>query len=126
VLAHFAPGQVLQGKLWLILSTMSDAALCAHRVSAFLHVHSLRIASGEEILLARVIADDGRIGLGFSFRLDATEARHMAEWAAGVRQERPRYQPALEHPWEKAWISHRPTEWNLEPGFAQISWLSGA
>ena len=53
------------------------------------HVHSMRIATGEEVLVARVIAPDGRVGYGFSFRVDATEARHMAEWAAGVRAERP-------------------------------------
>jgi hypothetical protein len=64
--------------------------------SAFLHVQSLRIASGEEILIARVVAEDGRVGFGFSFRLDATEARHMAEWAAGIREERPRYTPRLD------------------------------
>jgi hypothetical protein len=44
----------------------------------------MRIASGEEILIARVVAGDGRVGFGFSFRLDATEARHMAEWQAGL------------------------------------------
>src|SRR6185436_16625767 len=44
--------------------------------SSYLHVHSLRGASGDEILVARVLAPDGRIGFGFSSRLDATEARH--------------------------------------------------
>jgi hypothetical protein len=93
--------------------------------SSYIHVHSLRGASGDEILIARVLAPDGNIGLGFSFRLDATEARHMAEWAAGVRHERPRYQPALDHPWEKAWISQQPVEWQFEPAFGRITWLSG-
>src|SRR5438309_7403640 len=45
----------------------------------------MRLATGEEALIARVVAPDGRMGYGFSFRLDATEARHMAEWGAGVR-----------------------------------------
>ena len=93
--------------------------------SPCIHVHAIRGASGAEILIARVLAADGRIGLGFSFRLDATEARHMAEWAAGVRHERPRYQPALDHPWEKAWVSEKEIEWHLEPAFGRISWLSG-
>ncbi len=53
--------------------------------AAFIHVHSIRIATGEEILVARVLAEDGRAGYGFSFRLDATEARHMAERHAGLR-----------------------------------------
>jgi hypothetical protein len=46
---------------------------------AHLHVHSARLASGDEVLIARVKAADGRIGYGFSLSLDATEARHMAE-----------------------------------------------
>ncbi len=86
----------------------------------------MRLASGEEALVARVLAKDGKLGFGFSFRLDATEARHMAEWQAGAREERPRYRPALDHPWEKAWISRKPVEWGLEPAFARISWLPGA
>ncbi len=85
----------------------------------------MRLASGEEMLVARVATAQGKVGYGFSFRLDATEARHMAEWEAGGRAERPRYEPALDHPWEKAWISGRPVEWQLEPGFARIAWLSG-
>ena len=67
---------------------------------AFVHVQSLRLASGEEALVARVLAKDGRAGYGFSFRLDAAEARHMAEWNAGVRP-----------------------EWQSEPAFAMIRWL---
>lgn len=54
-----------------------------HRV----HVHSMRLTSGEEVLLARVVAQNGRIGYGFSLTLDATRARHMAERNAGVRQD---------------------------------------
>ena len=91
-----------------------------------MHVHSMRIASGEEALVARARTKEGKVGFGFSFRLDATEARHMAEWAAGVRHERPRYQPALDHPWEKAWLSQKPIEWKLEPAFERLSWRSGA
>ena len=91
--------------------------------SSYIHVHSIRGASGDEILIARVLAPDGKIGYGFSFRLDATEARHMAEWHAGVRHQRPRYQPTMDHPWEKAWLSQKAVEWTLEPAFARISWL---
>ena len=90
-----------------------------------MHVHSMRVASGEEALVARARTKEGKVGFGFSFRLDATEARHMAEWQAGVRHERPRYQPALDHPWEKAWISENQVEWHLEPAFSRIPWLSG-
>jgi hypothetical protein len=55
-------------------------------------VQSLRLATGEEALVARVLTSDGKTGFGFSMRLDATEARHMAEWTAGVRAERPPYE----------------------------------
>jgi hypothetical protein len=93
---------------------------------SYIHLHAIRGASGAEILVARVLARDGRVGFGFSFRLDATEARHMAEWQAGLRHERPRYQPALDHPWEKAWLSEKAVEWQLEPAFGRIAWLTGA
>jgi hypothetical protein len=91
---------------------------------AFLHVHSMRLADGREALVARVVADDGRIGYGFSFALDATAARHMAEWDAGIRPERPEYVGPSDHPWEKAWVARQPIEWRLEPAFQQIPWLS--
>jgi hypothetical protein len=87
------------------------------------HVHSVRIATGEEVLVARVIAPGGRVGYGFSFRVDATEARHMAEWAAGLRAERPAYESQLDHPWERAWLSDEEIEWQTEAGFVKIAWL---
>jgi len=89
------------------------------------HVHSLRLATGEEALVARVVAGDGRVGYGFSLRLDATEARHMAEWAAGVRAERPAYESQLDHAWERAWLSDEEIDWNSEPAFANIRWIGG-
>ena len=67
-------------------------------------IHSIRLASGEEALVARVTGPGGRIGLGFSLRLDATEARHMAEWAAGARRERPPYEAPIPSDVEKALI----------------------
>jgi hypothetical protein len=90
----------------------------------FVHVHSMRIATGEEVLVARVVAADGRIGYGFSFRLDSTEARTMAEWAAGVGAERPPYESQLDHAWERAWLSDDEIEWQSEPAFSAIRWLS--
>ena len=44
-----------------------------------IHTHSIRLANGDEALVTRVVADNGKIGFGFSLRLDATESRHMAE-----------------------------------------------
>jgi hypothetical protein len=89
----------------------------------FIHVHSIRLATGEEVLVARVLADDGRVGYGFSFRLDATEARHMAEYHAGVRPERPPYQSQLAHPWERCFLSEEEIQWHAEAAFAKIRWL---
>ncbi len=88
----------------------------------FIHVHSIRIASGEEVLVARVLAQDGRVGHGFSVRLDATEARHMAEYHAGVRAERPPYESQLDHAWERSFLSEEEIEWHAEAAFAMIRW----
>lgn len=49
---------------------------------AHTHVHSLRVASGEEALVARVLAADGTAGFGFTLNLDAGVARDMAAWDA--------------------------------------------
>ncbi|MEA3193757.1 MAG: hypothetical protein QOD26_2090 [Betaproteobacteria bacterium] len=83
----------------------------------------MRVASGEEALVARVQTTEGKVGYGFSFRLDGTEARHMAEWAAGVRAERPPYESQLDHPWERSWLSDEEVEWQDEPAFAKLRWL---
>jgi hypothetical protein len=83
----------------------------------------MRLATGEEALVARVVAEDGRVGYGFSFRLDSTEARHMAEWAAGARAERPAYESRLDHAWERSWLSDEEIEWSVEPGFSRLRWL---
>ena len=49
------------------------------------HVHSLRIASGAEALVARVLAADGTEGFGFTLNMDAGVARDMAAWDALCR-----------------------------------------
>jgi len=53
-----------------------------------IHTHSVRLANGEEALVTRVLAGDGKVGYGFSLRLDATESRHMAESDAGRTKKR--------------------------------------
>lgn len=53
------------------------------------HTHSVRLASGAEALVTRVVAEDGKIGYGYSLALDATASRHMAERAAGIREGEP-------------------------------------
>jgi len=84
----------------------------------------MRLASGHEALVARVLTKEGKAGFGFSLRLDATEARHMAEWHAGARPGKPRIEPALGHPWETAYVAGEDVPWQAEPGFAGLQWLS--
>ena len=83
----------------------------------------MRLASGEEVLVARVLTAEGKAGFGFSFRLDATEARHMAEWQPGARTDKPRVEPVLGHPWERAFAEDQSIPWDLEPGFNSLQWL---
>jgi hypothetical protein len=83
----------------------------------------MRLQTGQEALVARVLTKEGKAGYGFSFRLDAAEARHMAEWHAGARKERPRYQPVLDHPWEIAFLGKKPIPWDCEPGFTALEFL---
>ena len=52
---------------------------------AHVHVHALRLASGAEALVARVLTDDGAAGFGFSFGPEAFPARDMAAWDAAAR-----------------------------------------
>jgi len=84
----------------------------------------MRLASGHEALVARVLKEDGGTGFGFSFKLDATEARHMAEWHAGLRKEKPKLEPLLAHAWETAYVAGEAVPWHAEPGFAKLEWLS--
>jgi L-alanine-DL-glutamate epimerase-like enolase superfamily enzyme len=49
---------------------------------AHTHVHSLRVSSGAEALVARVLAADGSAGFGFTLNLEAGVARDMAAWDA--------------------------------------------
>ena len=83
----------------------------------------MRLVSGQEALVARVVTGDGQAGFGFSFRLDAAEARQMAEWDAGTRAERPAYEPLLGHPWETAVVAGQPIPWNCEPAFTALEFL---
>ncbi len=83
----------------------------------------MRLASGQEALVTRVLMEDGSAHFGFSLQLDATEARHMALFHAGQRSERPRITPVLGHPWETAYISNDAIPWNCEPAFSRLQWL---
>lgn len=85
----------------------------------------MRLQTGQEALVARVLTLEEKTGFGFSFRLDAAEARQMAEWDAGAGVERPRYEPVLGHPWETAFVAGAPIPWQYEPGFAALTWLPG-
>jgi hypothetical protein len=90
---------------------------------SFIHTQSMRLASGQEALVTRVTADDGRVGFGFSLQLDATASRHMAMYEAGLWPERPRITPVMAHPWETAWVANRPIPWDMEPAFSHLEWL---
>ena len=83
----------------------------------------MRLQAGQEALVARVLTKDGKVGFGFSFRLDATEARHMAEWHAGARKEPPPFEAVLDHPWEQAFLAREPVPWDCEPGFTALEFL---
>jgi hypothetical protein len=83
----------------------------------------MRLASGQEALVTRVLRDDGEAFFGFSMQLDATQARHMALFHAGLRGERPRIRPVLGHPWETAFISRGEIPWHCEAAFSRLRWL---
>ena len=83
----------------------------------------MRLQSGHEVLVARVLTQEGKTGLGFSLRLDAAEARHMAEWDAGARAEKPQLERLLGHPWEQAFLEGKPIPWDCEPGFTALEFL---
>jgi hypothetical protein len=83
----------------------------------------MRLASGQEALVTRVLREDGKAFFGFSMRLDATQARHMALFHAGLRSERPRVEPVLGHPWETAFVSQSEIPWDSEEGFSRLHWL---
>ena len=83
----------------------------------------MRLQTGQEALVARVQTVQGNTGLGFSFHLDAAEARQMAEWDAGLRSERPVVEPALGHPWETAYVAGQPIPWDYEPAFTALEFL---
>jgi hypothetical protein len=90
---------------------------------SFIHTQSMRLASGHEALVTRVVADNGRTGFGFNLQLDATQSRHMAMYEAGLWPERPHLTPVMAHPWESAWVANQPVPWEVEPGFSRLEWL---
>jgi hypothetical protein len=90
---------------------------------SFVHTQSIRLASGHEALVTRVLADDGRVGFGFSLQLDATQARHMALFTLGLWPERPHISPVMAHPWETAWVANQSVPWEVEPAFSRLKWL---
>jgi hypothetical protein len=83
----------------------------------------MRLGTGQEALVCRVLGDDGATAFGFSLQLDATEARHIALYNAGLRSERPRITPVIGHPWETAWVAGQPIAWESEPAFTRLEWL---
>lgn len=52
---------------------------------AHTHVHSMRLAGGEEALVARAGTAEGVFGFGFTLNFEAVVAREMAAWDAAAR-----------------------------------------
>jgi L-alanine-DL-glutamate epimerase-like enolase superfamily enzyme len=52
---------------------------------AHTHVHSMRLAGGEEALVARARTAEGVLGFGFTLNFEAVVAREMAAWDAAAR-----------------------------------------
>jgi len=108
---------------------------------------SMRLASGDEVLVVRVLTRDGVAGYGFTFRENVAAARSMACWDAAARAAgRPPWQVLSEadssargtldastgtrsHPWDVAWraiLAGEPgaaIDWTLEPGFTKLHWI---
>ena len=111
------------------------------------HTISLRLASGEEVLVVRVVTREGIAGHGFTFCENIAAARAMACWdAAAQRMGQPLWQLLREtvpeardalaasaepgqHPWSVAWravLAGLPAahiDWTLEPGFTTLRWI---
>jgi L-alanine-DL-glutamate epimerase-like enolase superfamily enzyme len=58
----------------------------APELPAEIHVQSLRLASGLEALVARIVERDGAVGFGFTLDLEACVARELAGWDARARR----------------------------------------
>ena len=43
------------------------------------HTQSIRLKSGEEALVTRMVREDGTVGYGYSLEMDATASRHMSQ-----------------------------------------------
>ena len=54
--------------------------------SEHIHIQSLRLASGSEALVARIVAREGAAGFGFTLGSEAYVARELAAWDARARR----------------------------------------
>ena len=93
------------------------------RCLSFVHVHSMRLATGEEALVARVVTQEGKRRL----RLQLPARRHRGAAHGAVRggplAQRPQVTPVIAHPWETAWQAREPVPWQIEPAFSRLEWL---
>lgn len=107
----------------------------------------MRLASGAEVLVVRVLTRERVAGYGFTFREDVAAARAMACWDAAARAigrplrqllreiapaERTVLEASVEpgpHPWCVGWretLAGSPEaqiDWMLEPGFRTLHWV---
>lgn len=112
------------------------------------HTCSMRLASGAEALVVRVLAEGGIAGYGFTFSEDVAAAREMAAWDAAARASgRPLVAlleahpglraaliaraPAPGHPWSEGWRARLAGDaaampWEAETGFRALAWAEPA
>jgi hypothetical protein len=90
---------------------------------SFIHTQSMRLASGHEALVTRVLNDDGSTGFGFSLQLDATQARHMALYERGHVAGASANNAGDCASVGTAWEACEPVPWQIEPGFSRLEWL---
>jgi hypothetical protein len=76
------------GQSWALaekeMTSRTNAGKILRMDECYIHVQSMRLATGEEALVAVVLTHAGTVGYGFNLGLDATAARHMAMQAAGL------------------------------------------
>jgi hypothetical protein len=96
---------------------------------AHAHVHSIRLASGEEALAARVLTPEGIAGFGFSLKMDATAARQMAGWDALARSRGLTLAELVDREGlGREFADRHGADWRdarsaLEPQFATLRWI---
>src|SRR3989442_12928274 len=75
---------------------------------SYIHTKSMRLVSGHEALVTRVLAEGGRTGFCFNLQVDATAPRPMAMYNVGLWPRRPRITPGTGPPGGTRWAAGPP------------------